>query len=56
MKGMEGDADGNKDGKITAGEMQEYLSDKVSRQAMSINRKQDTQLVGDPSRVLVGQR
>ena len=54
MKGMEGDADGNKDGKITAGEMQEYLSDKVSRQAMSINRKQDTQLVGDPSRVLVG--
>jgi hypothetical protein len=54
MRGMEGDADGNKDGKITAGEMQEYLSDKVSRQAMSINRKQDTQLVGDPSRVLVG--
>ena len=56
MRGMEGEADGNKDGKITAGEMQEYLSDKVSRQAMSINRKQDTQLVGDPSRVLVGQR
>ena len=56
MKGMEGDADGNKDGKITAGEMQEYLSDKVSRQAMSINRKQDTQLVGDPSRLLVGQK
>ena len=39
MKGMEGDADGNKDGKITAGEMQEYLSDKVSRQAMSMSRK-----------------
>ena len=54
MKGMEGEADGNKDGKITAGEMQEYLSDKVSRQAMSMSRKQDTQLVGDPSRVLVG--
>ena len=53
MKGMEGDADGNKDGKITAGEMQEYLSDKVSRQAMSMSRKQDTQFVGDPSRVLV---
>ena len=56
MKGMVGDADGNKDGKITAGEMQEYLSDKVSRQAMSMSRKQDTQLVGDPSRVLVGQK
>jgi hypothetical protein len=54
MKGMEGDADGNKDGKITAGEMQEYLSDKVSRQAMSMSRKQDTQLVGDANRVLMG--
>jgi hypothetical protein len=53
MKGMEGDADGNKDGKITAGEMQEYLSDKVSRQAMSMSRKQDTQMVGDANRVLM---
>ena len=51
---MEGDADGNNDGKITAGEMQEYLSDKVSRQAMSMSRKQDTQLVGDANRVLMG--
>ncbi len=54
MKGMEGDADGNKDGKITTGEMQEYLSDKVSRQAMSMSRKQDTQLVGDANKVLMG--
>ncbi len=54
MKGMEGDADGNKDGKITAGEMQEYLQDKVSRQAMSMSRKQDTQLVGDANKVLMG--
>ncbi len=54
MKGMEGDADGNKDGKITAGEMQEYLSDKVSRQAMSMSRKQETQLVGDANKVLMG--
>lgn len=54
MKGFEGDADGNRDGKITAGEMQEYLSDKVSRQAMSMSRKQDTQLVGDANKVLMG--
>lgn len=54
MKGMEGDADVNKDGKITTGEMQEYLSDKVSRQAMSMSRKQDTQLVGDANKVLMG--
>ena len=53
MKGMEGDADINKDGKITAGEMQQYVSDKVQRQAMSMNRKQEPQLIGDANRVLV---
>jgi len=53
MKGMEGEADANKDGKITVGEMQDYLSDKVSRQAMTLNRKQTTQLVGDAAQVLV---
>jgi TonB family protein len=54
MKGMEGEADANRDGKITVGEMQDYLSDKVSRQAMTLNRKQTTQLVGDAGQVLVG--
>ena len=54
MKGMEGDADGNKDGKITVGELQNYLSDAVPRQAMSMNRKQVPQMVGDADRVLVG--
>ncbi len=53
MKGMEGEADVNKDGKITVGEMQDYLSDKVARQAMTLNRKQTTQLAGDADRVLV---
>jgi murein DD-endopeptidase MepM/ murein hydrolase activator NlpD len=53
MKGMEGEADVNQDGKITVGEMQEYLSDKVARQAMTLNRKQNTQLVGDANKVLV---
>ncbi len=53
MKGMEGEADANQDGKITVGEMQDYLSDKVSRQAMTLNRKQSPQLVGDTSRVLI---
>ena len=54
MKGMEGDADLNKDGKITVTEMQEYLTDAVGRQAMGMNRKQQPQLFGDPDRVLVG--
>ncbi len=53
MKGMEGDADTNQDGKITLGEMQDYLSDKVTRQATTLGRKQNTQFVGDSSRVLV---
>lgn len=53
MKGLEGDADQNKDGKITAGELQTYLSDVVPRQAMRMNRKQEPQLVGDADRVLV---
>ncbi len=54
MKGMEGDADANQDGKITVGEMQDYLSDKVARQATTLGRKQNTQFVGDAGRVLVG--
>jgi hypothetical protein len=54
MKGMEGDADSNKDGKITFGEMQAYLVENVGRQAGMMSRKQEPQLVGDASRVLVG--
>lgn len=54
MKGMEGEADANKDGKITVSEMHEYLSDMVARQAMGMNRKQQPQLFGDADKVLVG--
>ena len=54
MKGMEGDADANRDGKITLGEMQAYLVENVGRQAGMMNRKQEPQLVGDADRVLVG--
>jgi Ca2+-binding EF-hand superfamily protein len=54
MKGLEGEADANQDGKITIGEMQDYLSDKVARQATALGRKQNTQLLGDSNRILVG--
>jgi hypothetical protein len=54
MRGMEGDADTNKDGKITLGEMQAYLSENVARQAAMMSRKQEPQLIGDANRVLVG--
>lgn len=54
MRGMEGDADANKDGKITLGEMQAYLVENVGRQAGMMSRKQEPQLIGEASRVLVG--
>ncbi len=54
MRGMEGDADTDKDGKITLGEMQSYLVENVGRQAGMMNRKQEPQLIGDADRVLVG--
>ncbi len=53
MKGMEGAADINKDGNITFGEMQQYLSENVQRQAIAVNRVQVPQLIGDINRVLL---
>ncbi len=53
MKGMEGDADVNKDGKITMGEMHNYLKENVSKQANLLNRDQQPQLSGDPNKILV---
>ena len=51
---MEGEADLNKDGKITLDEIQAYLSENVGRQARIMNRQQEPQVIGDGSRVLVG--
>ena len=53
MKGMEGDADLNKDGVITMQEMQNYLTENVARQAQRNGRTQLPQLQGDGTRVLV---
>jgi uncharacterized caspase-like protein len=53
MLGMEGEADANKDGQITVGEMQAYLSQHVSRRAIGMNRTQSPQTMGDLNRVLV---
>ncbi len=53
MKGMEGDADENNDGKITTDELQNYLSEMVSKQALMLNRKQSPQFLGISGRVLV---
>jgi hypothetical protein len=53
MLGMEGEADGNKDGQITVGEMQTYLSQQVTRRAIGMNRTQSPQTMGDLNRILV---
>jgi len=54
MRGLEGDADQNKDGQISVAEMQAYLTETVTKQAQGINRIQQPQVVGDQNRVLVG--
>ncbi len=53
MRGMEGEADANRDGKITIGEMHGYLAEQVARQAGMMNRRQEPQLIGDANRVLI---
>ena len=53
MKGLEGNADLNKDNKITNGELLSYMDDKISIQASSLGREQNPSLTGDPKRVLV---
>ena len=53
MKGLEGEADENKDGTITIGRLQSYLAERVPRFAMTMSRKQEPQLTGDANRVLV---
>ncbi len=54
MKGLEGEADQNRDGTVTIGKLQGYLADRVPRFAMTMSRKQEPQMVGDANRVLVG--
>jgi len=53
MKGLEGEADENKDGTITVGKLQTYLAERVPRFAMTMSRKQEPQFTGDANRVLV---
>ena len=53
MKGMEGDADANRDRKITAGELYDYLSKNVQKQAIRLGREQTPQLQGNSNQVLV---
>ena len=52
MKGMEGEADENKDNKISNGELIVYIQNNVSKVAFSQNREQEPNLSGDKDKVL----
>jgi hypothetical protein len=52
MKGLEGDADLNKDRTITNGELLAYMDDNVSQKASELGRQQNPSLVGNPEQVL----
>ena len=53
MKGLEGFADGDNDGKIKIKELDEYLKTSVSRNALSINKRQNPQVIGNLEKVIV---
>ncbi len=53
MKGLEGDADLNRDRKITTGELHQYASKNIGPIAQRRNREKSPQLMGDSTRVLV---
>ena len=56
MKGLEGNADINKDNKITNGELIAYMDPNVSQKASELGRKQNPSLAGDPDKVLMSYR
>ena len=56
MKGLEGNADANKDKELTNGELIAYLKNNVSQEAFTQNRSQEPMLAGDPDKVLMSYR
>ena len=53
MKGLEGNADSNKDKKITNGELIAYMEENISLKAAELGREQNPSFVGDPEKVLI---
>ena len=56
MKGMEGNADANKDKNITNGELLAYMDENVSQKASELGRQQNPSLAGDPDKILMSYR
>jgi uncharacterized caspase-like protein len=53
MKGLEGNADSNKDKQITNGELLAYMDQNVSQKASALGRQQNPSLAGDPDQILM---
>jgi len=53
MRGLGGEADNNNDRKITNGELHKFINKNVKKAAVSMGRKQNSQLVGDKNKVIV---
>merc|ERR1711991_887284 len=53
MKGLEGNADANKDRNITNGELLAYMDENVSQKASELGRQQNPSLAGDPDKLLI---
>ena len=57
LKGLQGDADANKDGDVTADELHGYLADEVSYMARRLNmREQHPQFTGNKDAMIVRRR
>ena len=56
MKGMEGNADSNKDKNITNGELLAYMDENISQKAAEQGREQNPSLAGDPNKILMSYR
>ena len=52
LQGLQGAADADGDGRITAKELHEYVSEGVADEAARANRRQNPRLVGDDGRVI----
>mgnify|MGYP002525770575 CR=1 FL=1 len=53
MKGLEGNADADKNKEITNGELLAYMDINVSQKALELGRQQNPSLAGDPDQVLM---
>jgi len=56
MRGLNGEADANKDDQLTASELQQYVLSNVKRSANFYGRPQTPELIGDATRVIADWR